>query len=512
MPRAFRSLLILLCCFVAFAGQVNAATVAPAISPNAQEKQTQEQFVVAVRKSFDQQDYAALDEVAFAARNSKERFPGADWKLSVFYQALLWPSGGAAASDQQWQAHLDRLQQWRKTAPDSMTARIALGNSWVEYAKKARNTEHDWSQIEKKKIGGKEYQERLTQAKKALDFDPVKLTLGFLAKVKREYTPKPSSDLPSYCPHWYVVKLALEQGEQWEWNRYNNIFAAGVALEPTYYPLYQTKAVDLLPFNHGVKGQWEGFAENSMKTIGGAEGDITYYMIIAHVRQKYIKPDGHSDYYRDNNIWGQKTWDGFKQIEATYGLSKYRLNEMALIAAEARQYAAAKVLFERIGQDWDARVWPNKAAFDGYRNLTMAKTAATTPTVRSQNDAGALPAGLKVTLSSRLARYQKSQEVVIEAAVENPGGQPETDGAYELNVAALALAISDMKRTKQETTLLPQAGDQAQEVDKIIKPGGTVRLTYRLTFALPAGDYKFKMKSLPSNELLIRIGTPGRRS
>jgi hypothetical protein len=505
MPSAFASLwkLLLLCCCVVIVGRINAASVA-------QEKQTQEQFSAEVRKSFDHQDYAKLDEVAFAARESKERFPGADWKLTVFYQTLLYPNSGAISSDGEWKAHLDRLQQWRKTAPDSMTARVAIANSWVEYAKKARNTEHDWSQIEKKKIGGKEYQERLTQAKKALDFEPGKLMAGFLAKIKREYTPKPSSDLPSYCPHWYVVKLALEQGEQWEWNRYNNIFAAGVALEPTYYPLYQAKAVDLLPHNHGVKGQWEGFAENSMKTLGGAEGDITYYMIVAHVRQKYIKPDGHSDFYRDNNLWGQKAWDGFKQIEAKYGLSKYRLNEMALIASEAKQYAAARVLFDRIGEDWDKTVWPNKAAFDGYRNLAIAKTAAATPPVRSQNDANAA-VGLKVTLSSRLASYRKSQEVVIEAAVENPGGQPETASAYELNIPALALAILGTKRNAQEVTLLPQAADQTQEIDKIIKPGATVRLSYRLNFALPAGDYRFKMKSLPSNELLIQIGAPGRR-
>lgn len=503
MPSAFASLwkLLLLCCCVVIVGRINAATVA-------QEKQTQEQFSAEVRKSFDQQDYAKLDEVAFAARESKERFPGADWKLTVFYLTLLYPNNGATSSDGEWKAHLDRLQQWRKTAPDSMTARVAIANSWVEYAKKARNTEHDWSQIEKKKIGGKEYQERLTQAKKALDFEPGKLMAGFLAKIKREYTPKPSSDLPSYCPHWYVVKLALEQGEQWEWNRYNNIFAAGVALEPTYYPLYQTKAVDLLPHNHGVKGQWEGFAENSMKTLGGAEGDITYYMIVAYVRQRYVKPDGKADFYRDNNIWGQKVWDGFKQIEATYGLSRYRLNEMALMAAEAKQYAVARVLFERIGQDWELAVWQNKAAFDGHRNLASARTANA---LKVPVDDSHQPVNLKAAISSRLAQYQKSQDVVIEAMVENPAGQAETDSAYELSTAALALAITDTRGTKKEIMLLPQAADQSQDVDKIIKPGGTVRLTYRLNFALPAGDYKFKMKLLPSNELLIRIGAPSRR-
>src|SRR5262249_51966859 len=162
------------------------------------------------------------------------------------------------ASDQQWNVHLKLMQAWKDSSPDSMTARIAQAGAWIEYAKKARNSEHTWSQIEKRKIGGKEYQERLSQAKKALDFD-IKRLGGILATVKREYTPKPTSNLPSLCPHWYVVRLALEQGEQWEWNRYNNFFSAGAALEPTYYHLYQVKAVDLMPSQHGFKSQWEAF-------------------------------------------------------------------------------------------------------------------------------------------------------------------------------------------------------------------------------------------------------------
>src|SRR5262249_4345810 len=157
----------------------------------------------------------------------------------------------------------------------SMTARIALGGSWVEYAKKVRTDTKDWMSIDKE-VGGKEYQARMRQAEKALVFDPVKLTVGFLKKVKREYSTKTASQVRSYRPQWYVVKLAVEHRRDWEWDRYNNLFAEGVALEPTYYPLYQAKAADLLPVpqGHGTKGQWESFADNSARSVGGKEGEI----------------------------------------------------------------------------------------------------------------------------------------------------------------------------------------------------------------------------------------------
>src|SRR5262245_40174996 len=168
-PRYFR--LILMICFACLASRIEAANVSPQTPAVAQEKQSQEEFSAQVRQKFERKEFAALDAVASQARVSKERMPGGDWKLYVFYQALAWPVSGVESTDQQWKDHLKLMQEWRDYLPDSMTARIAQAGAWVEYAKKARNSEHTWSEIDKRAIGGKQYQERLSQAKKALDFD-----------------------------------------------------------------------------------------------------------------------------------------------------------------------------------------------------------------------------------------------------------------------------------------------------------------------------------------------------
>ncbi len=466
-------------------------------------RQTQEEFIAEIRKNFEQGNFTALDAAADQARASKERFPGADWKLFVFYQSLAWPNVSGTATDPQWKTHLDRLEKWMRQSPKSQTARIASANAWVEYAKLSRTSDRDWRGFDKD-VGGQEYQKRLKQANIALDFDTKNFFVNLARETKGEIRRDPTAKLPSLCPHFYYVKLALEQGRAFDdWTRYNDIFARAVALEPNYYYFYQTKAFDLMVQNHGVKGQWEAFAENSIKSVGGAEGDITYYMIVSFVRPRYVTQDGHGDFFRDNNLWGQKIWDGYKEIEAKYGTSKFRLNEMALLASKAQQLAVAKLLFDRIGDNWEERVWETRTAFEGYRNLAKAK--APTPATKLKSDL----TSLKARLSSPQAAYPKSQGVMIDAVVEYPSTASDASSAYEVELAAFALVLSDPKKRSAETTLLPQS-DNSPSV-KLIKSGGSINLTYKINFALAAGDYKVKMKSVTSNELIIRIGGVAKR-
>lgn len=476
----------------------------------AQEKQTQQQFIDEVRKNFEEEKFDELDSAAYVARESKERFPGAEWKLYVFYRALSFPRTGVNATDQAWTIHLKRLQTWADKAAESMTARVALGAAWVEYAKKVRTDTNDWMAIDKE-IGGKQYQQRMRQAEKALTFDPAKLTINFLKKIKRDYSTRTSSQLRSYCPHWYVVKLALEQRRDWDWPRYDNLFAEGVALEPTYYYLYQTKAADLLPvpMARGTKGQWEAFADNSARAIGGKEGEIAYYMIVSHIRRFFDTSLSQGNFFRDNVISGTRLLEGYKQIEATYGTSRIRQNEMALMASMAKQYAMAKVYFDEIGEAWEPSVWQHKSEFDGYKALvtTKAPTAPAKGVISGPYDtAPVVPtdlSGLKAKVSARQTSFAKSQDVVIEVVIENPSAT-----AYGLNLAALSLAILNVSKRQSEVTLMPQSND-ALATNKVIKPGETVSLSYRVSFALAAGEYKIKMKSVASNELTIRIGKIG---
>ena len=488
--------------FVAIASVVHAAGFQDVAPPAAQSKETREEFVAEVKKNYELEVFEALDKAAVQARYGKERFPGAEWKLAVFYQSLTWPAAGKNATDAEWKAHLGRLQRWADKSPDSMTARIALGAAWVEYAKKARTDAVDWQAIDRE-IGGKQYQSRLRQAEKALSYDPAAMMGRFVAKVKSEYWLRTSARLRSHCPHWYVVRLALEQGRMWDWPRYNNFFAEGVALEPTYYYLYEVKAADLLPRNHGLTSQWEGFTTNSADQIGGPEGDITYFRTVAHVRPLFDNSVSQENFFRDHLIAVRRLIEGYNQLEARHGVTSRQTNEMALLLSLAKEYTQAKSLFDRIGENWDPAIWQKRAAFEGYRNMAMARGTAPKKKDASPN----VRAGLKATLSSATPAYAKSQAVVIQAVVENPPGAGETADFSELGVAAFSLEIQDARKRQPATILLPQA----EQLTTSLKPGELVDLTYRFNFSLPPGEYKIRMKSLDSNELLIRIGASRRR-
>jgi hypothetical protein len=481
-----------------------AAQEAEAPAPRAAE--TQEAFVAEVKKNFAAEAFDALDQAAVQARYRKERFPGAEWKLAVFYRTLTWPEAGLHAGDPEWKNHLARLQRWADKSADSMTARVALGAAWVEYAKKVRTDAVDWQAIDKE-IGGKHYQSRLRQAEKALNFDPAALMSRIVGKLKSDFWPKTSTRLRSHCPHWYVVRLAVEQGRLWEWERYNNLFAEAVALEPTYYPIYALKATDLLPRNHGLTTQWEGFTTNSADQIGGPEGDITYFRNVAHVRPLFDNSVSQENFFRDHRIAVRRLIAGYEQIEARYGATSRQTNELALLLCLARNYAAARPLFTRIGENWDAAVWRNRAAFDGYRNLVLASA----PPVKSAAPAPAPPArtraGLKAELTAATARFAKSEAVVIQAVVENPRDASDAADFAELGVAVFSLLIQDAHSRRPATILRPQSDRLRTQLN----PGELVDLAYRFNFSLPPGEYKIRMQSIPSNELLIRIGAPANK-
>ncbi len=503
----------LLVCLVLYVSVASAQTVAPTSQVA---KPSQAQYAAEIKKHYEQENFAALDELALQARTSKERFAGADWKLYIFYQTLTWPSTGARATDEEWKAHLNRLQKWVKDAPDSMTARVALGGAWVEYAQKARSSNNQWTDFDGE-VGGKQFQERLRQAEKALSFDPLKMTGRLLSKVKTELSTTTTSQLRSYCPHWYVVKMALEQGRTWDWNRFNNIFAEGVALEPTYYYLYKSKAFNLLPRQHGGKREWEMFAEQTARNLGDKEGAITYYLIAAHLSHFFNNTLTESNFFQANQVPWPRLLDSYKQLEATYGTTYARLNEMALFASLAKEHAIAKLYFDRIGAQWDAAVWQDKAVFDSLKNLAIVKAApqkaaswmgGTESTQTTVNYAG-----LKATLSARTALWRRSDEVVIEALIENTTKQPLALNTYQLNHPALALVILDAAGRKPAIITPPQAGDM-RPYNKVLKPGEYLRFTYRLNFLrglLPVGAYTIKMQAMTSNDLSIRI-TNARRA
>jgi hypothetical protein len=297
-----------------------------------------EKYVAEINSDLAAGRFTSLDSTAARLRVSKERFPGGAWKLNALYAGLQAPPARESASDAEWQTHLAKLQTWVDQVPNSITARVALGDALVNYAWSARGQGYADTVTER---GARLFEERSELARQVLD---------------------DAAKLDAKCPHWYVAMLRIGLGTGLEQSHFNKLFDEAAALEPTYYYFHRVKAMYLMPRWYGEQGDWEKFADESAKKVGGDAGAILYYMIVSHMRERY----GTSFFARNQVSW-QKTKEGFDSLERSYGVDSNRLNEVCLLSVLAEDQAAAKNFFDRIGENWSATVWQSKNKYDVYK-------------------------------------------------------------------------------------------------------------------------------------------------
>src|SRR6185437_470978 len=88
-----------------------------------------------IRELFEQNKFDTIDMIADRARSTKKRFVGGFWYLHAIYRGLGEPRQGTTRSGEvEWQQHIDRLKRWVAQRPNSVTARIALADSYIGYA------------------------------------------------------------------------------------------------------------------------------------------------------------------------------------------------------------------------------------------------------------------------------------------------------------------------------------------------------------------------------------------
>jgi hypothetical protein len=304
-------------------------------------------YVTEARNRFYREQFLWLEEEASRLRASKDRFPGGYWKLNALYTALGNPEGEESASEEDWEKHLAILRNWVKQQPRSLTAIVGLGDALINYGWKARGTGRAAG------VGDAEwrlYNSRMAEAEQVLN---------------------DARWLSQQCPHWYVAMLRLGQSTGWDARRFNKLFAEAVKLEPTYYYYYRIKATYLMPRWYGEPGDWEKFATESARQVGGDEGDIIFFLIYTHMLGM------HDITFMSNPrraAWPQ-ILAGFRALEKHYGVSPQHLNEACFLAFLSMDRQVAAELFERIGEQYDASVWRSRSRFELFRTGALRDAA-----------------------------------------------------------------------------------------------------------------------------------------
>lgn len=113
-------------------------------------------------------------------------------KTQPIYDAVSTPRAGEESSEAAWEALLGSLKKWTSACPQSATARIAIADTYVNYAWHARGigyadtvSNHSWNAFE----------DRLASAKSAL---------------------VEASKLKEKSLYWYQVMFNIALGEGWD--------------------------------------------------------------------------------------------------------------------------------------------------------------------------------------------------------------------------------------------------------------------------------------------------------
>jgi hypothetical protein len=278
--------------------------------------------------------FQQLDCLADSARLHKETFPGGMWKIHAIYNGLEKPPLHATHED--WEAHITSLQQWVSTEPESITARIALAEAYVNYGEDARGPGFSETVSES---GWKLLAERTAKAKQILE---------------------EASTLSTKDPEWYVAMQELALDQSWEPSARKALLDQAVKFEPAYYYYYRQYVNSIQPRWGGEEGEVAQFLQKAADQIGGDAGDILYFRVAVQTVCSC-----QSD--QQLNLSWPRIKKGFAAVEKQNGPTPENQNLMAHMAQSLNDAMAAYKLFAQIGDQWSEDIWQTHSEFESAK-------------------------------------------------------------------------------------------------------------------------------------------------
>lgn len=301
-----------------------------------------------------------LEKLTGELRTQKLEFYNGYSQLSVFDGYLVGFS--SSTEDCKWEEYVEKLKAWSDAYPKSSTPLIALGNTYKNWAWKARGS--GWAS-EVTDQGGRLFKERLYKARENLEA---------------------ADKLAVKDPELYNAMILIAIGQGWPKDKMDAAFQKGVKLEPNYLKLYESKAYFLLPRWYGKPGEWEAFAEEAANARGGNDDDILY-MSIARSQACFDR----EDFFKNTSISYKRMQRGFETSLKRYPNYTWEMNSYCYFACIADDRKTAEKLFRKINGQWEKDIWWNENNFKQWEQWGLRDgvrpsiSNSTTPTVSSKN-------------------------------------------------------------------------------------------------------------------------------
>jgi len=285
--------------------------------------------------------FRKLDCLADSVRSTKEAFPGGMWKIHAIYSGLARPPLHPTQED--WTTHIKLLQQWVSLRPHSITARIALAESFANYGADARGTGFSDTVSQS---GWKLFSERTAKAKQVLE---------------------QASALPAKDPEWYFAMQTVALSQDWAPDARRELLEKAVKFEPAYYYYYREYAYSIQPKWGGEEGEVARFMQEAADQMGGDAGDGLYFRVAST-----IVCGCQSD--QQLNLSWPRIQKGFAAVEKQNGPSPENWNQLAHLAVSFTDAVVADKMFARMGDQWSEDIWQDHSVIESAQR--WAKQAA----------------------------------------------------------------------------------------------------------------------------------------
>lgn len=271
-------------------------------------------------------EFDKLDDLANDYRNLGESFANGSWKVGWLYFGL---SPDDENTDAEWKDRLAALREWVAARPSSITARVGLASTLVDYAWKARGggsastvTDEGWRLLAQRL---NEAQDVLTQAK----------------------------TLTNKCPAYWSIQMTTAMGLGYDKATFQKIFDQAKAAYPNYSAYECRRAIYLLPRWYGTEGEWERELGKSADKLGGDAGDMLYARVVWSM-QRYGTM---REIFKLSQVSWPRVDRGFAVIEKKYPDSLAAKNERAKLAGMAGDKAHAQQYFADTKGAIDLAMW-----------------------------------------------------------------------------------------------------------------------------------------------------------
>ena len=285
--------------------------------------------------------FRELDCLTDSVRTSKERLAGGVWTLHLLYNGLRAPQ--LHPTEEDWKTHMALVQKWVGAKPKSITARVALAESYMDWGYNARGSGYSNTVSES---GWRLFEERNRKAKRVLE---------------------EASKLPTQCPEQYLAMQNAITLVDDDASEQRAAFDRAIKFEPDYHYYYRIYTQYRQTKWGGEPGEVAKFMQQEADKLGGDAGDMMYFQTALN-----LVCGCQSD--KELDLSWPRIKKGFAATENKYGKSLKALNQMASMAGSFNDAIAANDYFSRIGEQWDEEKWVEYKYFDRARQWAKQMT------------------------------------------------------------------------------------------------------------------------------------------